>query len=117
MITRATVKSNTRDAPRYLSKTSRKFYGMILDNYELEPHHLQLLVMACECLDEKEAARVAVAKDGPSFTDRYGQVREHPMVSMGRQARLQYARLIRDLGLDLENPNDPRPNRITPYGR
>ena len=107
-----TAKQNLPKAPAYLSKETRKWYGQILTEFRLEPHHVRLLVLACEAWDEKESARATVAKSGASYVDRYGQPREHPAVGTGRQARIAFARLVRDLALDIESPAESRPNRI-----
>ncbi len=112
MIAAMTSKRNNQKAPAYLSKESRKCFASVVDAYDLEPHHIRLLVLACESWDEKEVARAEVAKSGATFTDRYGQPREHPAVGTGRQSRLQFARIVRDMALDVESPAESRPNRI-----
>jgi len=104
-----------KDAPKppaYLSKESRKWFSSIVSNFELDSHHVRLLVLASESWDEKETARIEVEKCGQTYVDRYGQPREHPAVGTGRQARIAFARLVRDLGLDVDSPTEPRPNRI-----
>ena len=106
------MSKNNTTAPSYLSKESREWFGLVATSFELEPHHVRLLVLACEAWDEKESARAEVAKSGETFIDRYGQPREHPAVGTGRQARIQFARLVRDLGLYVESPAESRPNRI-----
>ena len=112
MIAAATMPKTDTKSPAYLSKESRKWFASVVASYELESHHLRLLVLACESWDEKEAAREQVSKAGPTFVDRYGQPREHPAVGTGRQARIQFARLVRDMGLDIESPAESRPNRV-----
>ena len=112
MIVAATMPKNVSKPPAYLSKEAKKWFASITDSYELESHHVKLLVLACEAWDEKEAARVEVEKSGATFLDRYKQVREHPSINTGRQARIQFARLVRDMGLDIEAPAESRPNRI-----
>ena len=112
MIAAETSKQNNQKAPAYLSKESRKWFASVVDSYDLDPHHIRLLVLACESWDEKEVARAEVAKSGATFVDRYSQPREHPSVGTGRQARVQFARLVRDMGLDIEPPPESRRNRI-----
>ena len=106
------AKQDTTKAPDYLSRESREWFALITESFQLEPHHLKLLVLAGESWDEKERARAEVEKVGATFIDRYGQPREHPAVGTGRQARIQFARLVRDLGLDVEPPAESRTNRI-----
>jgi len=112
MIATANMARNDTKPPGYLSKESRKWFASVCKNFDLESHHLRLLVLACESWDEKEAARAEVEKSGATYIDRYNQPREHPAVGTGRQARIQFARLVRDLGLDVEAPSESRPNRI-----
>ena len=112
MIAAAQMKQTTIKPPSYLSKESRDWFASVVDSFDLDQHHVRLRGLACESWDEKEAARAEVAKSGATFTDRYGQPREHPAVGTGRQARIQFARLVRDLGLDIDSPAESRPNRI-----
>lgn len=107
-----TAKQNTPKAPAYLSKESRKWFGQVVASFDLDSHHVKLLTLAAEAWDEKEQARAQVAKSGAVFTDRYNQPREHPSIGTGRQARIAFARLVRDLGLDIESPAEQRPNRV-----
>ncbi|MFN7315261.1 MAG: P27 family phage terminase small subunit [Phycisphaerae bacterium] len=86
-----------------------------MSEFDLESHHLHLLAMACEALDRAAAAREAIAEHGPVFTDRYGQPRARPEVQIERDSRIAFARLLRELGLDVEGPvESPRPPRIAP---
>jgi hypothetical protein len=47
-------------------------------------------------------AREAIKKDGPYFRDRYGQLRPHPAITVERDCRIGFARLVRELGFDRE---------------
>jgi phage terminase small subunit len=83
--------------------------------FVLESHHLHLLVLACEALDRAAQAREAIAEHGPVFVDRYGQPRARPEVQIERDSRIAFARLLRELALDVEGPSEsPRPPRIVP---
>jgi phage terminase small subunit len=86
-----------------------------VSEFALEQHHLHLLTLACEALDRAAQAREALAEHGTVFIDRYGQPRARPEVQIERDSRIAFARLLRELGLDVEGPSEsPRPPRIVP---
>ena len=98
-------------APNHLQAETRKWFRQIVSEYELESHHVRLLEMAGSTWDEFESARKSVAEHGLTFVDRYNQPRERPEVGIARQARIAFARLVRELGLDIEPPAPTRPPR------
>ena len=79
----------------------------MIENYDLEPHHLRLLEAACSAWDRLTEARETLARDGTYTEGRYG-LRAHPAVAVERDSRLAFARLLRELDLDAEAPPDPR---------
>jgi phage terminase small subunit len=80
----------------------------VLVDYVLEPHHIRLLTLAAEAWDRSQEARKQVAAEGLTFEDRYGSPHPHPAVNIERDARLSFARLMRELDLDAEPPSDTR---------
>ncbi|MEJ7714176.1 MAG: hypothetical protein WKF40_00095 [Thermoleophilaceae bacterium] len=54
---------------------------------------------------------MALAQHGTTYTDRFGQPRARPEVNIERDARIAFARLLRELDLDGEPAPDPRPPR------
>jgi hypothetical protein len=61
----------------------------------LETHHLRLLQLAAECWDRAQAARRVIQQDGPFTTNRYGATVAHPALRFERDARANFAKLLR----------------------
>jgi phage terminase small subunit len=95
-------------APRHLKLPTRRWWLDVHDNFDLEPHHVRLLTLAGEAWDRALTAREAIAKHGITYQDRFGAPRVRPEVAVERDARLAFARLLRELRLDVE-PDAPRP--------
>ena len=101
-----------RKAPRHLAEPTKKWWLAVVKVYEFEPHHERLLTLAAEAWDRGVQAREALKKHGIVFEDRFGQPRARPEVSIERDSRLSFARLVRELGLDIRDPDEPRPPRL-----
>ncbi len=54
--------------------------------YALEPHHIALLVKACEAYDRAEQARAIVDRDGLVVVSRLGEPRQHPAIPIERDS-------------------------------
>jgi phage terminase small subunit len=95
----------TPRAPKHLQPTTRKWFASVVAAYELEEHHLRLLTLACEAWDRCVAAREAIAAaGGMTFDDRYGCPHPRPEIAIERDSRVSFARLVRELDLDLAPP-------------
>lgn len=101
-------------APKHLRNETKTFWLSTVRNYELEEHHLKLLSAACEVWDRATQAREAVEQAGAYFTNRHGEIKPHPALSVERDCRALFARLIRELSLTVDDPAEPysRPPRI-----
>jgi phage terminase small subunit len=94
--------------PEHLSPAMAEWWRDVLEAYDLDSHHLHLLEAACGAWDRMVQARGAVAEHGLTFTDKNGDPRTRPEVAIERDARIAFARLIRELDLDEAPPPEPR---------
>jgi P27 family predicted phage terminase small subunit len=82
----------------------------VLADYDLEGHHLRLLQSAAETWDRLQQAREMIDRDGLTIQTGDGGLKAHPAVAIERDARLAFARLVRELDLDAGAPSgSPRP--------
>ncbi len=98
-------------APKYLRAATQRWFQQVVTEYALEPHHIRLLILASETWDRACQAREALAKHGLTFADKNGNPRARPEVAIERDSRIAFARLLRELALDVEPPETPRPPR------
>jgi len=97
-----------RHAPRQLSEEAKAFWRAVVADYDLESHHLSILERACEQLDRLRQAQAAIDEHGVLIEGRFG-LKQNPAVAMARDATTLHLRSLRELGLDLESPANPRP--------
>ena len=95
--------------PKHLRLETAAWFKQVVDEYELESHHLRLLTKACEAYDRSEQAREAIAKHGMTYLDRFGAPRARPECAIERDNRLSFCRICRELGLDIAPPAETRP--------
>jgi len=105
--------SNKISAPPHLRPDTAGWWLSVAADYALEPHHLRILTLAAESWDRGVEAREAIARHGCVYVDRFDQPRARPEVAMERDARIAFARLVRELALDVDAPGESnRPPRI-----
>lgn len=95
-------------APGHLAEPTKTWWRSVTSDFDLEPHHLHLLRLACEALDRAEQARVVLQAEGITIKDDRGNTRAHPAVAIEKDARTAFARLLRELDLDTEAPASER---------
>jgi P27 family predicted phage terminase small subunit len=96
--------------PKHLRAATRRWWASVVEAYELESHHLRLLTLAAESWDRAEAAREAIQQNGSMFfTTKSGEPRRHPAVQVEHDAKIAFARLLRELALDVSVPGESRP--------
>lgn len=96
------------EPPAHLSGEVAAWWREVCRDFDMEPHHLRLLQAACEAWDRMQQAREAVAQRGITFTAANGDIKTNPAVTIERDARIAFARLVRELDLDAEGPADHR---------
>jgi len=99
-----TSRKPANSAPKHLRTATRQWWNQVIADYELEPHHVRLLTLAAEAWDRGQQAREALARYGLTFEDRFGQPHARPEVGIERDSRLSFARLLRELALDVDEP-------------
>jgi phage terminase small subunit len=97
-------------APDHLEPATARWWASVVETWELDEHHVRLLTLAAEAFDRAVQARKVIARTGLTFKDRFGQPKPRPEVVIERDARIAFARLLRELDLDVESPPEhPRP--------
>lgn len=105
-------KSRVVRPPGCLKGPGKKFWDKVLSEYEItEAHDLERLFYGCTCINEISMAEKIVSTEGAFIKDRFDQVREHPGMKTIRDNKLLFVKIIRELGLDLERPQESRPLR------
>jgi len=100
--------------PKHLRLATRRWWLEVAEEYTLESHHLRLLTLAGEAWDRCQEAREALKKHGLTFDDRFKQPHARPEVNIERDSRIAFARLLRELSLDVEPPREVgRPPRLS----
>ncbi len=92
------------NAPPYLMPATQLWFKSVVEDFELDPHHVRLLTLAAEAWDRTQQAREALETNGLTFDDRFGCPHARPEVAIERDSRIAFARLIRELALDVSAP-------------
>ena len=96
----------TQKPPPHLSAPTRRWFASVCNSFELEPHHLRLLALACESWDRCQQARKILDREGLTYDDRFGAPRARPEITVERDAKTSFSRLVRELDLDVAPPVD-----------
>ena len=108
----AALKTVTIEPPEHLSPAVQTWWREVLKAFAPEPHHLRLLQLAGEAWDRVQAARESLEANGLVSIDRFDQPKPRPEAAIARDNSVLFARLLREMGLDI-TPKDesrlPRP--------
>jgi P27 family predicted phage terminase small subunit len=103
------------EPPKNLSARGpgRKFWRQVHSQYEVvEEHDLRLLEMCCDCLDKIADAEATIQSEGAYYNDRWNQPRQHPAHKEIKDNKSLFARLVREMGLNLEPTKSNTPPRL-----
>jgi hypothetical protein len=108
--------------PRGLSaEAKRRWRALVLEYGVDDAAGIQILHTGLQSFDLAERAAATIAKDGPTFVDRFGQPRAHPLLPVLRDARAAYLQAIKQLNFDVEPANHkigrPEKHRALHFGR
>jgi len=96
--------------PEWLQPPEREFWDSTVRTYVIEGPGLVMLEVACSAMQRLREAREVLDRDGLTVEGRYaGMVRQHPLVAVERDARIQLLRALREL--DVEGEPLPAPKR------
>lgn len=90
--------------PPHLRPPTAKWWRSVHEDYALEEHHSRLLTLAGEAFDRCTQAREAIDADGITIKTADGGLKTHPCIGIERDSRVAFARLLRELDLDVEPP-------------
>lgn len=99
-----TTRSRPKEPPPHLSPSTKRFWRHVTAEYDCTPADLRVLQVTCEAWDRLAEARLILGREGVVYVDRFGAPRKHPAVAIEENARIQFLRAIRQLGLEDEAP-------------
>lgn len=89
--------------PQGLSDASARLWRKFHEQYDLSSIPTQeLLISALRSRDVAEQARIALEREGLTFTDSSGKPKAHPAAAIARDARAAYVSTLRVLGFPSE---------------
>ena len=101
------MKKIERRAPHRLSVEAKKWWRKINQEYQIDDQAgLLLLQTALESFDRMRRAQEQVAERGMVSTDRFGQLKPHPLLTTERDARSHLMTALKQLNLDVEPLRD-----------
>lgn len=90
------------NAPKGLARSSGSLWRAVLGSYDLSAAEQEVLHQALVSLDRANEAAEVLTVEGLFTTDRYGTRRAHPATDLELRHRTLFARLVGQLGVNLE---------------
>jgi phage terminase small subunit len=98
-------------APPGLPLEAEDFFKTIAAEYLLEGHQVRLLELAAQQLARAIQARLVLNCDGLTVLNQRGELKEHPCVTIERNATGMFLRACRELGFDIPASSLRGPSR------
>ncbi len=94
--------------PSHLSDSSQSLWRALIVEYSLENDTAAQAILRAglEARDRLLACQEAIARDGLTTVDRFGQTKPHPLIPAERDSRAQFLAALKQLNLDLEPLRD-----------
>ena len=94
-----------------LSREAKNLAKKLIDEYSIDDSGgLAILNAAMEAFDRMKSAQKIIKRDGITFKDRWGQIKNHPLLTAERDSRSQFLQALKALNLDILPLRD-RPGR------
>lgn len=97
------------EPPEHLSETMKTWWRSVLEEFDLELSQIRTLQLASEAYDRAQWARESTEASGLVYVDRFGQPKPRPECGIARDNSALFARLVRELNLDIEAPETRLP--------
>ena len=91
---------------------TRKWIASVKAEFVLSEHHDMVLELAGRAWDRACDAAQDIAVSGLTFVDRLGNLRPRPSCKIENESTIIFARMLRELALDVELPAALRPPTI-----
>lgn len=88
----------------HLREPTQDWIRDLVRDYTFEPGQLKLLILAGDSWDRTAVAREELKSDGITIKDRFDQIKKHPAATIERDSRSSFARLMKQLKLDIDPP-------------
>ena len=95
-----------KSGPKTLSAEARRWWLSLVREYQIgDQGGLLLLQTALEAFDEMKVCQKQIQQEGRTLTDRFGQIKPHPLLPALRDARSQLIQALKVLNLDAVPPD------------
>jgi P27 family predicted phage terminase small subunit len=87
------------EPPAELQQAGRQLWRTVMERYDIEDTHAQLLKLACLSADSAAAMRKQIKEEGATVTGSQGQPVAHPLIAAESAAEKRIEKFLRTLGL------------------
>jgi P27 family predicted phage terminase small subunit len=88
--------------PKHLERQERVLWNQIVGVYKFDDAASRsMLLAAMEAHQRARRCREVIDRDGETVTDRWGQLKPHPILNAERDARAAFIAAMKALNLDL----------------